>query len=142
MQAEILDLLGEMRRAFSLSLLLITHDLGVIATLADRVAVMYAGRIVEQAPVERLFSAPAHPYTRGLLASIPGEHAGKHLTAIPGSVPAIGHTPSGCAFSPRCAERFEPCTARAPDITSVESLHDVRCFLNEPATHPAGKGRA
>ena len=141
-QAEILDLLGEMRRAFSLSLLLITHDLGVIATLADRVAVMYAGRIVEQAPVQRLFSAPAHPYTRGLLASIPGEHAGKHLTSIPGSVPAIGHAPAGCAFSPRCAERFEPCTARAPEITSVESSHDVRCFLNEPATRPVGKGRA
>jgi oligopeptide/dipeptide ABC transporter ATP-binding protein len=141
-QAEILDLLGDMRRKFSLSLLLITHDLGVIATLADRVAVMYAGRIVEQAPVQRVFDAPAHPYTRGLLASIPGQHAGKQLTAIPGSVPAIGQTPTGCAFSPRCPDRFEPCADRAPELTRVVSSHEVRCFLNEPATHPAGKGRA
>ena len=85
----------DMRRAFELSLLLITHDLGVVAEMADRVAVMYAGRIVEQAPVARLFSAPAHPYTRGLLASIPGGHAGERLTAIPGSVPALGHAAGG-----------------------------------------------
>ncbi len=141
-QAEILDLLREMRRAFSLSMLLITHDLGVIATLADRVAVMYAGRIVEQAPVDQLFAAPAHPYTRGLLASIPGQHAGKHLTAIPGSVPAIGQTPPGCAFAPRCPDRFEPCGDRPPDISSVAAAHEVRCYLNERAAHPAGRGRA
>ncbi len=141
-QAEILDLLREMRERFSLSLLLITHDLGVIASMADRVAVMYAGRIVEQAPVDRLFAAPAHPYTRGLLASIPGEHSGKRLTAIPGSVPRIGQAPKGCAFAPRCPDRFEPCTERAPEPTAVDATHDVRCFLNEPATHPAKRGRA
>jgi peptide/nickel transport system ATP-binding protein len=141
-QAEILDLLRDMRQKFSLSMLLITHDLGVIATMADRVAVMYAGRIVEQAPVDRLFAAPAHPYTRGLMASIPGAQPGKRLTAIPGSVPAIGQTGTGCAFAPRCPDRFEPCGERAPEITSVTTGHEVRCFLNEPATRPAGRGRA
>ena len=141
-QAEILDLLRDMRRQFSLSVLLITHDLGVIATMADRVAVMYAGRIVEQAPVDQLFAAPAHPYTRGLMASIPGAQPGKRLTAIAGSVPAIGQVGRGCAFAPRCPDRFEPCGDRAPEITAVAAGHDVRCFLNEPALRPAGRGRA
>ena len=141
-QAEILDLLREMRRMFALSLLLITHDLGVIATLADRVAVMYAGRIVETAPVDQIYSAPAHPYTQGLLASIPGETAGKRLRAIPGNVPAIGQAPRGCAFAPRCPERFDPCGDRVPDLTHVTAAHEVRCFLNEPALRPAGRGRA
>ncbi len=106
-QAEILDLLRDMRREFNLSLLLITHDLGVVAEMADRVAVMYAGRIVEQAGVKALFENPAHPYTRGLLASIPGTRAGKRLVSIPGNVPAIGQLPPGCAFAPRCVDRFE-----------------------------------
>jgi peptide/nickel transport system ATP-binding protein len=128
-QAEILDLLRDMRREFNLSLLLITHDLGVVAEMADRVAVMYAGRIVEQADVKELFSSPAHPYTQGLLASIPGAHAGRRLVAIPGNVPPLGQLPEGCAFAPRCGERFEPCVAR-PAVTEVASGHDVRCFLN------------
>ncbi|HEX5216294.1 MAG TPA: ABC transporter ATP-binding protein [Vicinamibacterales bacterium] len=131
-QAEILDLLREMRREFNLSLLLITHDLGVIAEMADRVAVMYAGRIVEQAPVSTLFSSPAHPYTRGLLASIPGGTPGKRLASIPGNVPAIGQLPSGCAFAPRCPDRFDPCAVK-PETTPVAGAadHDVRCFLND-----------
>ena len=131
-QAEILDLLRDMRREFNLSLLLITHDLGVIAEMADRVAVMYAGRIVEQAPVSALFASPAHPYTRGLLASIPGGTPGKRLASIPGNVPAIGQLPSGCAFAPRCPDRFDPCAAK-PETTPVAgaATHDVRCFLND-----------
>jgi len=131
-QAEILDLLRDMRREFNLSLLLITHDLGVIAEMADRVAVMYAGRIVEQAPVSALFASPAHPYTRGLLASIPGGTPGKRLASIPGNVPAIGQLPSGCAFAPRCPDRFDPCAAK-PETTPVAGAanHDVRCFLND-----------
>jgi peptide/nickel transport system ATP-binding protein len=135
-QAEILDLLREMRRSFNLALLLITHDMGVVAQMADRVAVMYAGRIVEEAGVGQLFAAPAHPYTRGLLASIPGQHAGKHLTAIGGAVPALGQLPPGCAFAPRCPDRFAPCTAGPPGVTQAAPAHTVRCFLYE--ARPAG----
>jgi oligopeptide/dipeptide ABC transporter ATP-binding protein len=141
-QAEILDLLRELRRAFHLSLLLITHDLGVVAEMAGRVAVMYGGRIVEEAPVERLFASPAHPYTRGLLASIPGREPGRRLVAIPGTVPPLGQLPPGCAFAPRCADRFDPCDRRRPDITAAAPGHEVRCFLHDPATRPARGDRA
>jgi peptide/nickel transport system ATP-binding protein len=136
-QAEILDLLRDMRRSFNLAMLLITHDMGVVAQMADRVAVMYAGRIVEQASVDRLFGSPAHPYTRGLLASIPGQHAGKHLTAIAGTVPALGQLPPGCAFAPRCSERFEPCGSRPPEVSAAAADHDVRCYLYE-SNRPGG----
>ena len=139
-QAEILDLLRDMRRQFNLTLLLITHDLGVIAQMADRVAVMYAGRIVEQAPVDRLFAAPAHPYTRGLLASIPGLEPGRILKAIPGVVPRLGDLPRGCAFAPRCPERFEPCEAAPPAETPVEPGRTVRCYLHDPAARRAAAG--
>jgi len=120
-----------MRRQFQLSLLLITHDLGVIAEMADRVAVMYGGRIVEQAPVASIFASPAHPYTRGLLASIPGGAHGTRLTAIPGTVPALGGLGAGCAFEPRCIDRLSVCAAQAPGITTLIGHHDVRCFLHE-----------
>ena len=133
-QAEILDLLRQMRTQFHLSLLLITHDLGVIADMADRVAVMYGGRVVEQAPVARLFEAPAHPYTRGLLASVPGGERGQPLQAIPGTVPALGQLGTGCAFAPRCPNRFEPCGERPP-LFSAAPDQDVRCFLYD-ATRP------
>jgi peptide/nickel transport system ATP-binding protein len=129
-QAEILDLLRTMRRTFNVSMLLITHDLGVIAEMSDRVAVMYAGRIVEHATVADLFAAPAHPYTRGLLTSMPGLEPGKRLTSIPGSVPALGQAPPGCAFAPRCADRFDLCAAK-PEITHVTPNHEVRCFLHQ-----------
>jgi oligopeptide/dipeptide ABC transporter ATP-binding protein len=132
-QAEILDLLREMRRTLDLSLLLITHDLGVIAGMADRVAVMYAGRIVEQAPVADLFASPAHPYTRGLLASIPTGAPGDRLQAIPGTVPALGQVPAGCAFAPRCPDRFGPCEARRPDAYELGPGRAARCFLHDPA---------
>ena len=127
-QAEILDLLRDMRRTFNLALLLITHDLGVVADMADRVAVMYAGRIVEEAPTSRIFSAPAHPYTRALLASVPGAHTGARLMAIPGNVPAIGAMPEGCAFGPRCPHRFDPCGV-PPPMTRVGPGHAARCYL-------------
>ena len=134
-QAEILDLLRDMRRAFNLSMLLITHDLGVIAEMADRVAVMYAGRIVEQAPVAALFRAPAHPYTRGLLECIPGQHPGRRPTAIPGTVPALGALPRGCAFAPRCASQFEPCLKQPPDRFPLDDPeHSTRCYLHAPVT--------
>jgi oligopeptide/dipeptide ABC transporter ATP-binding protein len=127
-QAEILDLLREMRRTFNLAVLLITHDLGVVAEMADRVAVMYGGRIVEQSPAGALFAAPAHPYTRALLASIPGTQPGVRLQAIPGNVPSIGAMPEGCAFAPRCPHRFEPC-AVPPPMVEVGPAHDARCYL-------------
>jgi oligopeptide/dipeptide ABC transporter ATP-binding protein len=130
-QAEILDLLREMRRQFHLSMLLITHDLGVVSEVADRVAVMYGGRIVEQAPVGALFGAPGHPYTRALLDAIPGG-AGSRLKAIRGNVPAIGHLPPGCAFAPRCPSRFAPCD-ESPPLVEVGPDHSVLCFL--PDSH-------
>jgi oligopeptide/dipeptide ABC transporter ATP-binding protein len=129
-QAQILDLLRDMKARFNLSLLLITHDLGVIAEAADRVAVMYAGRIVEQGPVGAILGAPRHPYTRGLLASMPGARSGRHLRAIPGTVPALGTVPAGCAFHPRCPERFDPCTAIPPPETAVAVDHTTRCYLH------------
>ena len=129
-QAEVLDLLRDLRRQFGLSLLLITHDLGVVAEMADRVAVMYCGRIVEQAPVSELFASPAHPYTRGLLASIPGVTAGDRLAAIPGTVPPLGQLGPGCAFAPRCSARMDVCTSAPPDIVNVDPDHGVRCYLH------------
>jgi oligopeptide/dipeptide ABC transporter ATP-binding protein len=141
-QAEILELLREMRRTFHLSLLLITHDLGVVAEMADRVAVMYAGRIVEHAPVARLFAAPAHPYTRALLASIPAGQPGRRLNAIPGVVPGLGNVPPGCAFAPRCGDRLDPCGVRPPGVTKVADAHDVRCYLHDPGSARFAKAGA
>jgi oligopeptide/dipeptide ABC transporter ATP-binding protein len=141
-QAEILDLLRELRRQFRLSLLLITHDLGVIAEMADRVAVMYGGRIVEQAPVAALFASPAHPYTRGLLASIPGGGRGTLLRAIPGTVPALGGLGAGCAFAPRCGDRMDVCAAHPPDVTGLSAGHDVRCYLHAGSKDPASTANA
>jgi peptide/nickel transport system ATP-binding protein/oligopeptide transport system ATP-binding protein len=116
-QAQILDLLRSLQQRMGLALILITHDLGVVAEMADRVAVMYAGRIVEEAPVRTLFADPKHPYTRGLLASMPGGAPGTRLRAIQGSVPPLGELPPGCSFTPRCPDRFEPCPKAHPGTT-------------------------
>jgi oligopeptide/dipeptide ABC transporter ATP-binding protein len=140
-QAQILDLLREMRREFNLALLLITHDLGVIAETADRVAVMYAGRIVEQGPVRDILRAPAHPYTQGLLASIPGAGGSRRLQAIDGAVPSLTEVPPGCAFAPRCAHRMAVCTTAVPPETAVAADHSVRCYLHAGAHEPAGAPR-
>jgi peptide/nickel transport system ATP-binding protein len=140
-QAQVLELLRDMKKQFDLSLLLITHDLGVIAETADRVAVMYAGRIVEQGTVREIFHQPQHPYTRGLLASIPGGAAGSRLRAIEGTVPNLASLPPGCSFAPRCGDRLDVCdrafppqTAVAGDLSTVASGakvdHAVRCYLN------------
>jgi oligopeptide/dipeptide ABC transporter ATP-binding protein len=129
-QAEILDLLRDMRRTFNLSLLLITHDLGVVSEMADRVAVMYAGRIAEIGPVRQVIDAPWHPYTRALLASVPGVHAGARLQTIPGQVPSIADRPAGCAFAPRCPDRFAACDALSPAVI-VDDGHEVSCFLHQ-----------
>jgi oligopeptide/dipeptide ABC transporter ATP-binding protein len=125
-QAEILDLLRDLQARHGLALLLITHDLGIVAEMADRVAVMYAGRIVEEAPVRRLFRAARHPYTRGLLASTPGGAPGARLKAIPGAVPALGQLPSGCPFAPRCPDRFAPCDQAVPGWTKIRPTTEDR----------------
>jgi oligopeptide/dipeptide ABC transporter ATP-binding protein len=133
-QAQILDLLKELRTKMETSVILITHDLGVIAEMADRVAVMYAGRIVEQADVDTLFAEPIHPYTTGLMGSIPvlGRVAEK-LDVIPGTVPNLIELPEGCRFAPRCRARVEHkleiCTAQEPDLYSFKHGHEVRCWL-------------
>jgi oligopeptide/dipeptide ABC transporter ATP-binding protein len=134
-QAQILALLRRLRRELELTVLLITHDLGVVAENADRVGVMYAGRLVEEAPVRELFADPKHPYTRGLLRSMPGaeggESAGRRLRTLPGSVPDPSDPPAGCRFHPRCAKRFEPCDKREPADTSLTTNRRVSCFLYE-----------
>ena len=134
-QAQILELLRDMKREFDLSLLLITHDLGVIAETADRVAVMYAGRIVEQGPVREIFRNPKHPYTRGLLASIPGGGAGSRLKAIEGTVPNLASLPPGCSFAPRCSERMRSLRRGVSGRLDARRRPSVRCYLH-PAPAP------
>ncbi len=136
-QAQILDLLREMQKRLGLALLLITHDLGIVAEMADRVAVMYAGRVVEHAPVKELFADPKHPYTKGLLASIPGGARGTRLQAIQGTVPPLTALPPGCSFAPRCPDRFEPCPTQHPGDTVLEHGRTVKCYLHGPAVEPS-----
>ena len=131
-QAEILDLLEDMKRKFHLALLLITHDLGVVAGHADRVAVMYAGKIVEEGPMRQIFHAPKHPYTQGLLASIPGGAPGQKLQAIDGTVPNLARLPPGCPFEPRCPKRFDLCPTAPPPPYDVGPSQRARCFLYDP----------
>jgi oligopeptide/dipeptide ABC transporter ATP-binding protein len=131
-QAQILDLLSRLKEEYRLSLLLISHDLGVVAQSVDRLAVMYAGRIVEQADVRSIFEEPKHPYTEGLLRSIPRSGASgderTRLEAIEGTVPDLANLPPGCAFSPRCPDRFEPCDRQPPSLMGVTSGHLAACF--------------
>ena len=133
-QAEILNLLRQLKHDFGLSLLLITHDLGVVAHTADRVAVMYAGRIVEEAPVRALFKNPAHPYTQALLRAMPGStHSARRLEPIEGQVPALQRMPPGCAFAPRCAWRHDACDVEPPPLYRVSERHASRCVLVKEA---------
>ena len=156
-QAQILELLRSLQERFRLGLLLITHDLGVVAEMADRVAVMYAGRIVEHADARDLFRNPRHPYTKGLLQSVPGGpqearptgSRGARLQAIPGTVPSLAAFPRGCPFHPRCSFRFEPCDKAVPGVTTIAHIghrpsnidhrpgaHETRCYLYSPAADP------
>ena len=133
-QAQILDLMRGLRTTMNTAVILITHDLGVIAEMANRVAVMYAGRIVEQTDVNRLFAQPLHPYTQGLIASIPVLGLVKEeLDVIPGSVPNLVNLPPGCRFAPRCRSRMEYgleiCTDIEPELLPVGEEHSVRCWL-------------
>jgi oligopeptide/dipeptide ABC transporter ATP-binding protein len=129
-QAQILALINELKQEMRTAVLFITHDLGVVAETCQRVAVMYAGKIVESAPVEELFDHPLHPYTRALLASIPRmDTPKKRLQSIPGAVPDLIQPPPGCRFHPRCSERFEPCDREEPPLTIIEGGHRVACHL-------------
>jgi oligopeptide/dipeptide ABC transporter ATP-binding protein len=129
-QAQVLTILEELTRERGVAVLFISHDLGVIAQLCDRVAVMYAGRIVETAPVAALFAAPRHPYTRGLLQAIPRIGRGRaDLAVIPGSVPRLVDPPPGCRFHPRCASRFAPCDREVPVFCEPAPGHHVACHL-------------
>jgi peptide/nickel transport system ATP-binding protein/oligopeptide transport system ATP-binding protein len=123
-QAQILQLLRELQRDFGSSILLITHDLGVVNELADRIAVMYAGRIIERGLREEVLSAPRHPYTQGLLRSIPAlAQRGQRLTEIPGVVPRPSNWPKGCRFCTRCPRAFEPCPEIVPGETRLSDTH-------------------
>ncbi len=129
-QAQILKLLRELKAEIESSILLITHDLAVVAEVCDRVAVMYAGNIVELAEVEELFKNPLHPYTQGLLAAIPRPDAARgELTSIKGSVPNLIYPPSGCRFHPRCPSVFARCPTAKPPLVEARPGHFVECFL-------------
>ena len=137
-QAQILDLMRDMREEMNTSVILITHDLGVVAEMAKRVAVMYAGEIVEQTDVNSLFDEPLHPYTQGLIGSIPvlGEIK-ERLAVIPGSVPNLVDLPPGCRFAPRCQARIKHnlaiCTEQKPELAEAKPGHKVRCWLYQSA---------
>ncbi len=132
-QAQIIELMKRLARRHRAAILLITHDMGVIAEAADRVAVMYAGRIVEIGPVRELVRAPMHPYTRGLMGSIPKLDGGlDRLVQIPGSMPRLGAIPSGCPFHPRCPRAFVPCPIHRPELRPHASAQ-VACWLYHPA---------
>jgi len=130
-QMQILELLEALRKETDMAILLITHNLGIVAQYADRVAVMYAGKIIEEAPVETIFESPAHPYTRGLLNSLPRDEPGKRLTAIPGIVPYPGFIPKGCAFHPRCSQVMPHCKHLLPPNFAILNAkdHQTACWL-------------
>jgi peptide/nickel transport system ATP-binding protein len=127
-QKQILDLLAKLRRELQLSLLFITHDLGVVAQVTDRIMVMYAGRIVEEGPAMEVLRRPRHPYTEGLLRAAPRLDRGK-LIPIPGTVPSLEALPHGCAFAPRCSQHVADCDAAVPDFHVVSPDHRARCIL-------------
>jgi oligopeptide transport system ATP-binding protein len=131
-QAQILDLLKELTRETQSALILITHDLGIVARYADRVAVMYAGRIVEMAPARALYAHPQHPYTRGLMASVPrlDEDFGQRLVPIEGQPPDLAALPAGCSFSPRCKHVTERCHTSRPLLEPIGNFHLKACFLD------------
>jgi peptide/nickel transport system ATP-binding protein len=134
-QAQIFDLLSELKQRNGTSIILITHNIGAIAEMADRVVVMYAGRKVEEGPVASVLANPQHPYTRGLIACVPHLHDGDaamdaDLAEIPGMVPSILKLGMGCAFAPRCAHAMDRCRVEQPAVTSVADAHSVRCFMH------------
>ncbi len=131
-QAQILDLMKKIQKEENSSILLITHDLGVVAEMCTRVIVMYAGKIVEEAPVETLFASPSHPYTQGLIASVPKLGSGvKVLPSIPGSVPDLSSMPTGCRFAPRCKYATDKCREKEPELVNIGENQKCRCWLKQ-----------
>jgi peptide/nickel transport system ATP-binding protein len=131
-QAQILELLSSIRREMRMAMVLISHDLGVVAENCDRVAVMYAGRIVEEAPANQLFADPVHPYAQGLIGALPPlDGPRRRLTAIPGTVPDPAKMPDGCAFAPRCTFAAEPCGLGAPSLAPIANDRNVACIRAE-----------
>lgn len=133
-QAQILDLLSNLKQRFNMAMILVTHDLGVVANMADRITVMYAGRICESASAKSIFSNPTHPYTMALLQTIPRvdqSYTGlgaKRLTVVPGRIPNLIHPPSGCRFHPRCSEAEKGCSQEVPNLKAIEDGHFVSCW--------------
>ena len=139
-QAQIMDLLADLRRERNMGMILITHDLGVVADVADRIAVMYAGRIVESADVYSLYRKPCHPYTLGLLESIPRlDKKGQELATIKGLPPSLLNIPSGCAFHPRCPRREEICLQEVPSLRRLDANRSSACHFAEELYHGQGE---
>src|SRR5262249_26431253 len=132
--------LQDLHRRTGVWLLCITHNLGIVAKMCDRVAVMYAGRIVEQGSTRQLFTAPQHPYTEALLSSIPKIGSREPLRGIPGSPPNLASLPPGCAFQPRCTRAIDRCSEEAPGETNLGHQHVSRCWLAEQSTTPLPVG--
>lgn len=131
-QDQIMQLINDLRRELNMSVILVTHDLGVIAQMCDRVAVMYAGKIVEMTDTVTLFAKPRHPYTYGLMGSLPNQDkVGSQLEAIQGNPPSLAHLPEGCSFAPRCKYATDLCTKEMPELVEVEPGHSVRCHCLE-----------
>ena len=139
-QARVLQEIDRLRRERGLAMVYVTHDLAVVAQIADRIAVMYAGRIVEEGPAEAVLTAPRHPYTRGLVASIPSHTAPRRLQSMPGVAVGVGERPAGCAFAPRCGQRVERCDGEMPPLEAAEPGRLVRCF-EWKRTPPLGAGQ-
>jgi len=136
-QAQIMELLASLQKRLGLAILLITHDLGVVAEFCERVIVMYTGRVVEESPVRELFANPAHPYTRGLLKSLPSVAGGEtRLPTIKGMVPSIASLPPGCKFNPRCPDVMPICLGNEPARMIVGPGHDARCYLHGDQADP------
>jgi peptide/nickel transport system ATP-binding protein/oligopeptide transport system ATP-binding protein len=135
-QAQVIDLMVQLKKDFDAAIILITHDLGVVAEIAQRIEVMYAGKVVEEAQTLAIFEDPKHPYTRGLLKSIPklgqrARHGRQRLQEISGIVPSLYELPSGCSFYPRCPDAVAVCQEQAPDLIDLGGAHWVRCWLHE-----------
>jgi oligopeptide/dipeptide ABC transporter ATP-binding protein len=132
-QAQILDLMKDLKKRFKTSILIITHDLGIIAEICDRIAVMYSGNIVEYATAEALFKSPRHPYTKGLMGAIPSiEKKNQKLITIRGMVPNLIYPPSGCRFHPRCDQRLEVCDKIKPLLNEIADKYYIACHLFDP----------
>ncbi len=137
-QAQIMELLANLQQRLGLAILLITHDLGIVAEFCERVVVMYTGRVVEEATVLDLFANPGHPYTRGLLKSLPGTatDGARRLPTIKGMVPPISSLPPGCKFNPRCPDVMDICLGNEPALMSVGNGHSARCYLHGDEADP------